>query len=60
MGFLKADDINVVFVVLPQFEFVPFVQQVVEFPAVYFVEGEPGFQVPEVRLDMFFCTLARY
>ena len=60
MGFLRADYVNVVFIVLPQFEFVPFVEEIVEFPAVYFVEGKPGFQVPEVGLDMFFRTLAKY
>ena len=60
MGLLKSDDVNVVFVVLPEFEFVPFVEEIVEFPAVDLVEGEPGLQVPEVGLDMVFNTLARY
>ena len=60
MGLLKSDDVNVVFVVLPEFEFVPFVEEIVEFPAVYLVEGEPGLQVAEVGLDMVFNTLARY
>lgn len=60
VDFLKADEVDVVFVVLPQFEFVAFVEEVIEFPAVDLVEGESGFEMSEVRLCELVSTLARY
>lgn len=59
-GLLESDDVNVVFVVLSQFEFGAFVEEVVEFAAVDLVEGEFGFQVAELRLSGDGLTLARY
>jgi len=60
MGFLKADYVDIVLVVFSEFELVPLIEEIVEFSAVDFVEGEAGFEVTKMGLDIREYTLARY
>lgn len=55
----KSDDVNIVLIVFSKFELVSFIEQVVQLSAVYFVEGESGFEVFEVGLSDCYFTLAR-
>jgi len=55
----KSDNVNIVFIVLSQFELVSFIQQIEKFTTVYFVEGKTGFEMFEVRLNETLSTLAK-
>jgi hypothetical protein len=59
-GFFEADDVDVIFVVLAQFQLVALVQQIKQLSTVNFVKGQLRFQVSELRLHIFPFTLAKY
>ena len=51
VGFLQADDVDIVLIVLPELEFRVFVEQVEQLAAVNLIEGKLCLEVFELWLD---------
>lgn len=51
VGFLQADDVDIVLIVLPELEFRAFVEQVEQLAAVNLIEGKLCLEVFELWLD---------